>query len=270
MNLQGQKYDLINNITNNNKICCNICNKEYARKSSLDKHKILCEFKHKTKTQMQIELEESADIPNHLQLVKIVQELTLKLIKMEEKMEEMQKYVDKKKKKIDVLSWLNTNTQLIPSRTFKEWVTNSLFFCQNDIENLMINSLHYTFQKIFESQIKVIENNYIYPIKAFSQKQGILYIYEIDDSTNISSWRQLKPEDFVFLLKTMQHGLIGELSKWKIENKGKFDESDKIAELFNKAVIKLMNLSFTPDATYGKIRNGLYNYLQEQTNVEIV
>lgn len=270
MNLQGQKYDLINNITNNNKICCTICNKEYARKSSLDKHKILCEFKHKTKTQMQIELEESADIPNHLQLVKIVQELALKLIKMEEKMEEMEKYVDKKKKKIDILSWLNANTQVIPSRTFKEWVTNSLFFCQNDIENLMINSLHYTFQKIFESQIKVIENNYIYPIKAFSQKQGILYIYEIDDSTNSSSWRQLKPEDFVFLLKTMQHGLIGELSKWKIENKGKFDESDKIAELFNKAVIKLMNLSFTPDATYGKIRNGLYNYLQEQTNVEII
>ncbi len=51
------------------------------------------------KLKKQIEIEELGDVPNHLELVKIVQELTLKLIKMEEKMEEMQKWVIKKKKR---------------------------------------------------------------------------------------------------------------------------------------------------------------------------
>jgi hypothetical protein len=268
-------------------LCCNVCSKYYSRKSSLEKHKILCAFKQKTKYEIKVETEESADIPNHLQLAKIVQELTLKLIKMEEKMEIMQKYVDKKKKQINVLTWLNSNTGLKPMQIFKEWVKNSICVGQNDIENLMVNSLHYTFQRIFESQILInndeIEDNYsysyIYPVKSFQQKQNMIYIYDQEETQQQQNpgsklWRQMNQEDFVLLLKIIQQNLIGELSKWKIANKGKFDESDKISDLFNRAVIKLMNVSFTPDSTFSKIRNSLYNHvkidLKPLIEVEIV
>jgi len=258
----------------------------------LEKHKILCAFKQKTKYEIKVETEESADIPNHLQLSKIVQELTLKLIKMEEKMEIMQKYVDKKKKQINVITWLNSNTGLQPMQIFKEWVKNSICVGQNDIENLMVNSLHYTFQRIFESQILInkeddaeekeekeeTEYSYVYPVKSFQQKQNIIYIYDQEETqqtqSNSKLWRQMNQEDFVYLLKVVQQNLIGELSKWKIANKGKFDESDKISDLFNRAVIKLMNLSFTPDSTFSKIRNSLYNHvkidLKPLIEVEIV
>ena len=244
-------------------LCCNICNKKYTRKSSLEKHKILCAIKHKTKYELNIETEESSDIPNHFQLVKIVQELTLKLIKMEEKMEIMEKYVDKKKKQINTLDWLNTNIK--PIQIFNEWSKNSIYVCQNDVENLMINSLHYTFYKIFESQIIINkENNYIYPIISFIHKQNIMYIYDFDITNGNKLWRQMNQEDFVLLLKIIQQNLICELSKWKNINKGKFYESDKISELFNKAIIKLMNLSFTPDHTFSKIRNFLYNHIKTE------
>ena len=56
--------------------------------------------------------------------------------------------------------------------------------------------------------------------------------------------------------------MIKELTKWKTENQNKFDDNDKISELFNKAIIKLMNISFTQDATLSRIKNGLYNYLK--------
>ena len=85
---------------NNVHYCCTVCNKQYSRKSSLEKHKILCEFKTKSKREQQVDFEELGDTPTHYQLVKIVQELTLKMIKIEEKMTEMQKWVDKKKRKI--------------------------------------------------------------------------------------------------------------------------------------------------------------------------
>ena len=69
---------------------------------SLDKHKILCEMKMKTKRERQIEEEELGDVPNHSELVKIVQELCFKLVKMEEQLTEMKKYVDKKRKKLNL------------------------------------------------------------------------------------------------------------------------------------------------------------------------
>jgi hypothetical protein len=53
------------------KLCCAVCNKQYTRKSSLDKHKILCDFKMKTKRERQIDMEESSDIPTYYELIKI-------------------------------------------------------------------------------------------------------------------------------------------------------------------------------------------------------
>ena len=90
-------------VLDSNKLCCRVCNKKYINKASLNKHNILCDFKMKTKRERQIELEELEDIPSHYQLVKIVQELTLKLIKTEEKMAEMQKFVYKKKQKLNII-----------------------------------------------------------------------------------------------------------------------------------------------------------------------
>jgi hypothetical protein len=249
---------LADELQSSTKYCCVVCNKQYTRKSSLDKHKILCDFKLKTKREIQIESEELNDIPTHLQLVKVVQELTLKMIKMEEKMEEMQKWVDKKKRKLNVIVWLNTN--IIPTIGFLEWVNTVFVVKPEHFENLMENSLFHTIQQVFEHNL-CEKSDFIYPIKSFSQKPGIFYICEKkeDDSPE---WRQLVLTDMILILKTIQHRMIKELAKWKAENQSKFDDNDKISELFNKAVIKLMNISFTQDATLSRIKNGLYNYLK--------
>ena len=56
--------------------------------------------------------------------------------------------------------------------------------------------------------------------------------------------------------------MIKQLTKWKTENQSKFDDNNKLSVIFNKSVIKLMNMSFTQDATLTKIKNNLYNYLK--------
>jgi len=237
-----------------------VCNKQYLKKTSLDKHKILCDFKIKTQREKQVEHEELGDLPNHYQLVKIVQELSLKIGKMEEKMEEMQKWIEKKKRKINVISWLNTNIN--PTNGFKEWVNVILTVKQEHFEILMENTLFYTIQKIFEDNLSENDNtDIIYPIRCFSQKSGIFYVCEKNEE-GLPDWRPLVLTDMVILLKTIQNQMIKELSKWKITNQSKFNENDKISETFNKAIIKLMSITFTQDATLSRIKNGLYNYLK--------
>jgi hypothetical protein len=245
-------------ILSTTKYCCIACNKQYTRKSSLDKHKILCDFKIKTKREIQIESEELGDVPTHSQLVKVVQELTLNMIKMEEKMAQMQKWVDKKKRKLNVVVWLNTNIN--PTIGFLEWVKTLFAVKMEHFENLMENSLFNTIQQVFEHNL-CDRGDFVYPIRCFSQKTGIFYIGEKkEDGT--PEWRQLVLTDMILILKTLQNRMIKELTKWKTENQNKFDDNDKISELFNKAIIKLMNISFTQDATLSRIKNGLYNYLK--------
>lgn len=241
-----------------NKFCCAVCNKQYTRKSSLDKHSILCDFKMKTKREHQIDIDELGDVPTHFQLVKIVQELTLKFIKIEEKMEQMQRWVEKKKRKLNVVMWLNSNVN--PTIGFLEWVNTALIVRAEHFENLMDNTIFQTIQQIFEDNLSE-KSDFVYPISCFSQKVGVFYICDKKEDGS-ADWRQLVLTDMILILKIVQNGMIKELSNWKRSNQHKFDDNDKISILFNKAVIKLMNISFSQDNNLSRIKNGLYNYLK--------
>jgi hypothetical protein len=256
---------MISSSDNSGKLCCIVCNKKYTKKSSLDKHKILCDFKTKTKREKKIEDEEQCDIPTYGQLVKIVQELALKMSKMEDKMEELNKWVYKKKRKLNVIGWLNEN--VVPTFGFLEWVNVQLTVKEEHFENLMENSLFHTIQQVFEYNLPE-SNELIFPIRCFSQKSGIFYICEKNEN-GLPQWKQLALNDIIILLKTIQNRMIKVLSKWKSDNQYKIEDNDKISELFNKAVIKLMNISFHQDASLSRIKNNLYNYLKTDLKTTI-
>lgn len=238
--------------------CCLVCNKQYTKKSSLDKHKILCDFKLKSKREKQIETEELGDVPTHLELVKIVQELTLKMMKMDTKMEEMQKWVVKKKKKINVISWLNSNVS--SSIGYLEWVHTCVNVNSEHFEGLMENNIYHTFQQILQHNLSKTDD-YMYPICCFTQKPGLFYKCE-KNGDEITEWKEMDNSDILLLLKMIHTNMIKELTKWKNDNQHKFDDNDKISILFNKAVIKLMGFSFTSDSSLSKVKHGLYNYLK--------
>jgi hypothetical protein len=204
------------------KYCCLLCKKSYSRKISLDKHKILCDFKSKSKLELQVEEEEFGDTPSHEQLVKIVQELTFKYIKLEEKMETLQKWVNQKKQKIKVIDWLNEHIE--PTIGFKEWIT-TVQVMPEDALSLFENNIFQTFQLVIENNLKE-NNDFIYPIKCFSQKTNIFYICETVDE-NKCVWIQATTEQILLLLKKIQGKIITELTKWKLANKAQIDSNDK-------------------------------------------
>ena len=245
-------------ISTNTRYSCNVCNKHYTRKSSLDKHKILCDYKLKTPREHQIAYEELGDLPDHVELVKIVQELTFKIIKMEEKMQEMQKWVNKKKSKLNVIAWLNTN--VAPTIGFLEWINTSFIVLPEHFEKLMEHNLFYTIQYVFEYNLQK-KDDFIYPIRCFVEKTGAFYIGE-NKPDGTSMWKQLEFPDMILILKVFHNRMIREITKWKLDNQHNLVDDSKMSDIFNKAVIKLMNLSFTQDANLSRIKNGLYNYLK--------
>ena len=244
---------------------CSLCRKEYTRKGSLDKHKVLCEIKSKSKLELQVAVEEACDKPTYDELVQIVQELSIKYVKMEEKQNEMQQYIDRKKKKMDVVAWLNIN--VTPTVGFLEWISmNVTVVPQHFLELLKPEiTIFECLQEVFEYNL--FKDHFVCPLKCFAQKNGIFYIYEpntdTDTDINASLWKEMELKDFVLLLKNVQKKLIGELSEWRKDNQKLFYDNDRVADQFNKAVIKLMNISFGQDANMSRIKNGLFHYLKE-------
>jgi hypothetical protein len=248
-----------------NKLCCAVCNKQYTRKSSLDKHKILCDFKLKTQRERQIEVEELGDMPSNYQLIQIVQELSLKISFLEEKMNEMQKLLNNKKKKMDVILWLNSNIN--PPVGFLEWVNTSIIVTVEHFEHLMKHQMHETIQKVFEHNLP--QNGAFYPICCFSQKQGIFYICEKNEH-GVPEWTQLELSNMTLILKILQNNMIKALTIWKTDNKQLIETNDKVSDSFNKAIIKLMDISFSQDSKMSRIKNGLYNHLKMNVNFTAV
>ena len=243
---------------NNTKYCCFNCKKQYTKKSSLDNHKLLCDYKMKTKREIQLGEEELGDLPNQEQLVKIVQNLYIQVLKMEEHMSEMKKWVDIKKKKLNVVSWLNTN--MVPTLGYKEWIDTSFTVLPEHFEHLMENTLFQNIQQVFEYNLQK-KAEFEYPLKCFSEKQGTLYFCEKKEDGS-PDWKQMEFPDTVLLFKIYYNRMMKVLTSWKLDNQHKFDDNTKICDTFNKAVIKLVNLSFTQDASFSRIKNGLYNYLK--------
>ena len=238
--------------------CCDLCKKSYTRKSSLDKHKLLCDYKAKSKLDHKVEDEELGDTPTHEQLVKIVHELAFKYVKLEEKVEQMQAWVSQKKQKIKVIDWLNEHVNATIG--FKEWTTTITV-----TPHIALSLIDYNAFQIFQSILEYNLPNstdFICPVKCFSQKQNVFYVCEkTPDGKNV--WTQMEIDDLLLVLKKIQNKLLSELSKWKLENNSKIAEDDKLSEQFNKALIKLMNITVAAhDVNVGRIRNNLYNFLK--------
>lgn len=243
---------------------CLICKKEYSRKASMDKHRILCDLKTKSKIELVVEQEELSDKPTNDQLIKIVQELAIKYAKMEEKMQEMQQYINRKKQKIDVITRLNTTVNATIG--FLEWVTMTIQVSTSDFEYLFENTVFQTYQFILEKNLYSADPKFVFPIKCFKDKPNHFYICEKGESDNVSLWREAESTEITQLLKKIHNLLLNALSKWKQDNKEKISDNDRLSDQFNKAVIKLMNIGFTADgvANVNRIKNSLYTYLKEE------
>ena len=223
-----------------NCINCVNCQKKYTRKSTFDKHLVLCDFINSSKRGRRLIIEEEDDVPYN-KLVAIVQELSLKYSKLETKMDEMQKWVDTKKKKVDIITWLNANANATKIK-YDEWYKNINVTIDTSFEN-----------SIFQIFLEILQENLtVKSIQCFNQKPHTFYICE-------DGWRKMLPDDLMRLLRNIQFKLTRKLGEWK-DTIPNYEDNDKMVELYNKTLYKL--LTYNEDMNINKIKLGLYNYLK--------
>lgn len=241
---------------------CHFCSKEYKTKIRLEKHTLLCEIKYKTNNNknnksksQQEEEEEDNEIPSQKRLYQMLLEMGQKYNRLEEKVEEMSKWVSKKKKKINIIEWLNTNVS--PNISFDK-LHELIQITEEDIEYLFQSNFLDTLNMVFSKFIYILEDQNK-PIFTFQQKQGVFYIYE---PTQEQNWSQLSREKLIQFLNRCLRKISKALSDWKKANLEKVKGDDKYSMEYDKAMSKVMGTDFKQESIFSKSKNMIYNNLK--------
>jgi len=254
----SSRKNKINQI-NQSCLCCVYCGKSYKSRKNIDKHLVLCETIYKCKNNRNAyEEEQEIELPSQTHMYKIILELTDKYNKLEEKMEQMTKWIDKKKKKINVMEWMNTNTH--PTFTFEDF-NNKIHISNTDIERMMSSGVLDTIHEILSRNIFQYTDNdsRSFPIICFEQKTNYIYVYtNKDDSLESPYWMELERDKLICLMNRIHKMLTKGLLEWKTTNIAKHMFSDQKADAYNKTIVKLMDVTFTSDSTFTKIKSIIY------------
>lgn len=236
--------------------CCIHCGKTYKKRETLNKHVDLCELLHKSKKAGPLIIEDDEPIPSQRKMYQMLLELGQKYNKLEEKMEEMNKWVAKKKKKINVLEWLNASIK--PNITFDN-ILDKIIVQTEDIEYLLHNSFYDTMNEVFSRNIynyNETEN----PIFAFIQKQNIFYIYTTVDDTNM--WVELSKERYVKFLNKVHMKIFKAFCDWKQTKKDEIRTNDAFSILCDKTSLKILNVEFKQETCFAKARSAMYTRMK--------
>ena len=241
---------------------CYCCGKSYKKRETLDKHIVLCEIIDKSKKKKSSTTVENDEvIPSQKQMYNILVELTIKYNKLEEKMEEAQKWIDKTKRKTNIVEWLNKNVK--PVTTFSNFFENQIIVTEENIEFLFKHTFIDTFFEVLIKNMELLKiNNENSPIQSFTQKANKIYVYDLSntESSNTESiFEELSREKMVKFGKQIHFKIVKELIEWKNKRGISVDECEKTSQIYNNGLMKLMTIDFKQETVVGKIRTGLYN-----------
>ena len=229
---------------------CQYCSREFLRKSTYDRHVISCEILSKTPNERHLEDINRDDVPSVKQIYYVLLEIAERQLKIEKKLEIVDKWVENKKRKLSIISWLNDN--LKPKFTFLEFLDK---MCINRSHLELIFQHNHINGKIYILQeFLPLNKEDLIPIKSFDQKENALFIYN-------KEWQLMTPELFDKLLNSLQKKIMDEFVNYQNENMDKMRDENFTIE-YIKNVQKVMGSKDSKEKITSRIRRELYKYLK--------
>jgi hypothetical protein len=240
---------------------CNHCTRTYKIKTNYTKHTLFCEIINKTPREREIE-NDADKLPSSRELYMILLEVTAKYAQLEKKVDELTKSANTKKRKINVIDWLNDNYTYNDCITFEKWVS-SIKITRTHLELIFNSDYIHGNVEILKYLMLQLSNEHL-PIKAFQQKENILFVCILDETQN-KKWEIMDDTIFVTLMNTISKQIFSEFSKWQTENNHKMYEDDfstKYSLNFQKILGCGVKNNHSQSELNSRIKRELYKHLK--------
>ena len=248
---------------NNNLFNCIYCNKNYVRKSAYNNHLIkcrLCRFSsisaNSTDNDLNFDaLKKDVNINN---LFSMVIMLHNKYERLESEYNELKKYVNITKNKINIVDYLNEH--------YKNDYLHNGINVKKFLDDLVVDEI--ILDKIFKYDYvegilnilieyiqKLQKNKVLIPIKCFNNKENVLYIFDNEE------WIVMDELLIISFIKSIDKKLLTQFLIWKIDAEKKV-ESEIFGEIYIKNMKKVIGGNFEKKNKAVMIKNKLYKYLK--------
>lgn len=247
-------------------IYCKYCYKYWKLKREYDKHIICCEFFYNLRKNPTME-NYGGKVPTIMELTHLVSQLMTKVDKQEKEIARLKACVNSKQKRV-ILDLLNNPSQM-PVYTFEQWW-----------RLISVNEIH--LQRVFKYDltegIKLVLENFLdvfgktqLPIRCFSQKQNIFYVYVQDTNSDKKTWKMMVNAEFDTMILYLSQLFLREFLRWQKENMNCDDDEneDKKAQELNY-MIKINGMKTSSEKRNGDLKKWLFPLLEENAkNVDV-
>ena len=242
------------------KYTCRNCERTYARKIFYEKHILLCDLNNLNKKDKETRLQELDDTPCIRTLYEMVLELAKQNNDLKKQLDNINKFINIKKKSISIIDWLNNNFNNSDNNNNK-FLDFNVFI--NDIcKHITDKHLEYIFKLNYINGIKTILdeifNKYDFdsiPIKAFDQKYNQLFIY-LDNN-----WCQMLNDNIQMFINIISKKIMSLFIKWQNKNIDRLSD-DEFSIEYTKNVQKIMSGNLSNCEILYKFKNKLYKYFK--------
>ena len=250
-------------------IYCKYCHHNWKTTIEYDKHIRCCEyFYQQRRTPSQPEMTESGvPIPNMRQLYRYIQDLTYRLEKTEKELRKLKSTVNSRRK-IELLVWLNQSGQT-PSITFENW-TRNIKATEFDMMEVLNGNLT---DGILSCLYSAIKSDNPLPIRCFSQKPGMFYVYSTiinKDESITTEWQQMRSEQILKLANHISTSIRREFRIWnssQICGSGINSEYDQ--NFMDKLPKYVKKLNSDVEKRIPDIKKSLFSKLSEHIRITI-
>ena len=237
---------------------CDCCNREYKDRTAYTRHVSLCKFIHisaKEKTFITEYIEKNPTIED---IYKLVANLCVENTKLKERVERLEhnNFMNRKKSIEDYLT-------MIPKDiiSYSNWM-NELIVTDENLQLLFSSNLIECIKSILESYFLLTHIEKV-PLRAFSQKQNTIYIFEEN------KWRPISSTEITHLVSVISHRILKKYLEWKKINEEAIDSNEKLQEMNFHYMQKANGSGKSIEHRVAEIKKWIFSKIQKSLkNVE--